>query len=158
ITVLKGVLIGLGALAAVGLVAVLILSATLPPTELIENPEHLESTVVYTSDGVELARYYLGQNRTWVSADKISPAMFDALVAMEDRRFYDHWGVDMRSWAAVLYGILTGEGVRGASTITMQLARNLYEQVGTERTVLRKAREILTSIQLERRYTKGEII
>src|SRR5690606_14492574 len=58
----------------------------------------------------------------------------------------------------VLYGILTGEGVRGASTITMQLARNLYEQVGTERTVLRKAREILTSIQLERRYTKGEII
>ena len=155
---LKAIGIGIGALFAVGLLAVLILSATLPPTELIENPEHLESTVAYTSDGVELARYYLGQNRTWVSADEISPAMFDALVAMEDRRFYDHWGVDMRSWAAVLYGIATGQGVRGASTITMQLARNLYEQVGTERTVLRKAREMLTSVQLERRYTKSEII
>ena len=101
---LKGVLLGVAAAALAVVAYLLILSATLPPTELIENPEHLESTVAYTSDGVELARYYLGQNRTWVSAQEISPAMFDALVAMEDRRFYDHWGVDMRGFAAVAAG------------------------------------------------------
>src|SRR5690606_24907296 len=88
----------------------------------------------------------------------ISPAVFDALVALEDRRFYDHWGVDMRGFAAVAVGVLQGDRLRGASTITMQLARNLYDQIGTERSAIRKAREILTAIQIERRYTKREII
>jgi penicillin-binding protein 1A len=134
------------------------LSFTLPPTELIENPEHLESTVVYTSDGVELARYYLGQNRTWVSGADISPAMFEALVAVEDRRFYDHWGVDVRGFVAVAADAFTDGRLRGASTISMQLARNLYEQIGFERSPLRKVREILTAIQIERRYTKDEIV
>ncbi len=157
-TTLKWVTIGIGGFAALFVLWLVILSFTLPPTELIENPEHLESTVAYTADGVELARYYLGQNRTWVAADEISPTMTEALVAMEDRRFYDHWGVDMRGWAAVAYGALTGRGVRGASTITMQLARNLYEQIGFDRSVTRKVKEILTAIQLERRYTKDEIV
>ncbi len=149
--------IGIGVVALAVVLWLVALSFTLPPTELIENPEHLESTVVYTADGVELARYYLGQNRTWVTVDEISPEMTKALVALEDRRFYSHWGVDMRGWAAVAVGVLTGKGVRGASTITMQLARNLYEQVGTQVTVTRKVKEILTAVQLERRYTKAEI-
>jgi penicillin-binding protein 1A len=155
---LKWVLLGVGIVALAGVLWLIILSFSLPPTELIENPEHLESTVAYTADGVELARYYLGQNRTWVAASEISPEMTAALVAMEDRRFYDHWGVDMRGFAAVAYGAATGRGLRGASTITMQLARNLYEQIGFERSVTRKVKEILTAIQLERRYTKDEIV
>lgn len=155
---LRGAAIALGALLALGLLAALVLLPTLPSTELIENPEHLETTVVYTTDGQELARYYLGQNRTWVSADSISEAVFDALVALEDRRFYRHWGVDFRAFAASAAGLLRGERLRGASTITMQLARNLYDQIGTERSPIRKAREILTAIQIERRYTKREII
>lgn len=156
--VLRNLAIALG---AVVLAVVLFLGAltfTLPSTELIENPEHLESTIVYTSDGVELARYYLGQNRTWVTADEISPAMREALIAVEDRRFYDHWGVDMRSFAAVAVDALTGDGMRGGSTLSMQLARNLYEQIGFERSPIRKLREILTAIQIERRYTKEEIV
>ncbi len=157
VKVLKGIVIGIGGVAFAVLLYLFALSFTLPSTELIENPEHLESTVAYTADGVELARYYLGQNRTWVTSDEISPEMTKALVALEDRRFYGHWGMDMRGWGAVAYGVLTGKGVRGASTITMQLARNLYEAVGTERTVTRKIKEILTAIQLERRYTKDEI-
>ncbi len=156
--VLKRIGVGIGVLAGLALLAVVVLSFTLPSTELIENPEHLEATVVYTADGVEMARYYLGENRTWVTADEISPVMYDALVSLEDRRFYEHWGVDMRGFAAVLKGFLTGQGLRGASTITMQLARNLYDQIGTERTPIRKAREMLTAVQLERRYTKDEII
>jgi penicillin-binding protein 1A len=156
--ILKWTLLGIAGVAlAVGLWLV-VLSFSLPPTELIENPEHLESTVAYTADGVELARYYLGQNRTWVTAEEISEEMTEALVALEDRRFYEHWGVDMRGWGAVAVGALTGQGIRGASTITMQLARNLYEQIGFERSVTRKVKEILTAIQLERRYTKDEIV
>ncbi|MDX1532406.1 MAG: transglycosylase domain-containing protein, partial [Rhodothermales bacterium] len=157
-TVLKALLLGVGAVALLGLLWVGYLTTTLPPTTAIENPEHLEATVVYTADGVELARYYLGQNRTWVSIDEISPTAVEALVAMEDRRFYDHWGVDPRGFAAVLKGAITGEGVRGASTITMQLARNLYNQIGFDRTLTRKVKEIFTAIQLERRYTKEEIL
>ncbi len=149
--------LGVGAVALAVLLWLVALWFTLPPTELIENPEHLESTVAFTADGVELSRYYLGQNRTWVTAGEISPEMTKALVALEDRRFYGHWGVDMRGWGAVGVGVLTGKGIRGASTITMQLARNLYEAVGTDITVTRKVKEILTAIQLERRYTKDEI-
>lgn len=156
--VLSALGIGLGAVVGVLLLALVALSFTLPPTELIENPEHLESTVVYTADGVEMARYYLGQNRTWVSGDLISPNMRDALVSVEDRRFYEHWGVDMRGLAATAVDAVTGEGVRGASTLSMQLARNLYEQIGFERSPIRKIREILTAIQIERRYTKDEIV
>jgi penicillin-binding protein 1A len=156
--VLRGVGVGFAAAVGVLLIALIGLSFTLPPTELIENPEHLESTVVYTSDGVEMARYYLGQNRTWVGYADISPAMRDALVAVEDRRFYDHWGVDMRGFFAVAADAVSGDGLRGASTLSMQLARNLYEQIGFERSPVRKLREILTAIQIERRYTKDEIL
>lgn len=148
-----------GGFVALMLLFLLVLSFSLPPIEHIENPEYLESTIVYTSDGVELARYYLGQNRTWVHSDRISDAMKDAVVAVEDRRFFNHWGVDIRGFAAVFRESLTSGGrMRGASTLSMQLARNLYEQIGFQRTTTRKLREILTAIQIERRYTKDEII
>lgn len=155
---LKGLALSIGAFFGIALLILVGLSFTLPSTELIENPEHLESTVVYTSDGVEMARYYLGQNRTWVAGDQIAPVMMQALIAVEDRRFYDHWGVDLRSWFAVAAGAATGDGLRGASTLSMQLARNLYEQIGFQRTATRKIREIMTAIQIERRYTKDEIL
>jgi penicillin-binding protein 1A len=158
LALLKGIAIVIGAVFGIVLLVLIGLSFTLPSTELIENPEHLESTVVYTADGVEMARYYLGQNRTWVSGDQIAPVMRDALVAVEDRRFYEHWGVDLRSWLAVGFGAATGDGLRGASTLSMQLARNLYEQIGFERSPIRKLREILTAVQIERRYTKEEIL
>lgn len=150
--------IGLGAALLLLVLSLWALSFTLPPTALIENPEHLESTIVYTADGVELARYFLGQNRTWVTIDQISPAMQEALLAVEDRRFYRHWGVDLRSFASAAFDAVTGQRLRGASTLSMQLARNLYEQIGFERSPIRKLREILTTIQIERRYTKREIM
>lgn len=156
---LKGVLILIGGVAACMVLLLVILSFSLPSIEHIENPEYLESTVVYTSDGVELARYYLGQNRTWVSSDEIADVMKDALVSVEDRRFFSHWGVDVRGFlAAFRDAVVSGGRMRGASTLSMQLARNLYEQIGFERTPIRKLREILTAIQIERRYTKDEII
>ena len=153
-------LVALGAAFAAGVVVWL--SQDLPSLADIENPQNLLATQVLTADGQELARYYDGENRTWVSLDQMSPYVPAALIATEDRRFYDHWGMDLYGFGAVLFNALRGDDLRGASTITMQLARNLYrEQVQFtigDRSVVRKAKEILTAVRIERTYTKDEIL
>jgi penicillin-binding protein 1A len=128
-----------------------------PSTQRLENPTFQLASVAYTADGEELARY-ARQNRSWVPYDSISSAAIGALVATEDHRFREHWGVDLQGIAAAVVDILTGN-FRGASTITQQLARNLYnEEVGREVTVTRKLKEMVTAVELERRYTKREIV
>lgn len=135
----------------------------LPSLEQIENPNLELATVAYTADGVELGRYGR-QNRSWVSYDDISPYVKEALVATEDHRFEQHWGMDLfRTVSAVSQTVLGKLGLpfdrQGGSTITQQLARNLYnEQIGFETSVTRKLKEMVTAVQLERRYTKQEII
>lgn len=157
------VLLGLVVLGGVAAVAVVAwLSQSLPSFEQIENPQNYLATQVLSADNVELARYYDGENRTWVSLDDMNPLVPQALIATEDRRFYQHWGLDMQALAAVAKDIVTGRGARGASTITMQLARNLYREqvqftVG-DRSIVRKAKEILTAVRIERTYTKREIL
>ncbi|WP_412060573.1 transglycosylase domain-containing protein [Rubrivirga sp. IMCC45206] len=153
-------LVGLGVFAGLGVVAYL--SQELPSFEQIENPRNLLATQVLTADGVELARYYDGENRTWVGLDEMSVHVPNALIATEDRRFDEHWGVDMYAIGAIIKDFATGRGARGASTITMQLARNLYRdatgyRIG-ERSVVRKAKEILIAVRIERTYTKPEIL
>ena len=114
--------------------------------------------MAYTADGKELARYYEGENRTWVDYDQISPNVFQALVSTEDKRFFDHWGVDMKRTLSVPIHLIRGSR-QGGSTVTQQLARNLYRiQVGNEASVTRKIKEILTAIKLEREFTKEEIL
>ena len=133
------------------------LTDDIPSTESLEDPTMQLATVAYTADGEELARY-ARQNRSWVPYDSISPHVKHALIATEDQRFYEHWGVDPQAIMAAVVDILTG-GFRGASTITQQLARNLYnEEVGRAVTIPRKIREMVTAVELERRYTKREII
>jgi len=128
-----------------------------PSTERLENPSMQLATIAYTADGEELARY-ARQNRSWAPYDSISQHAIHALVATEDQRFYDHWGVDPIGIMAATVDILTGN-FRGASTITQQLARNLYnEEVGRAVTIRRKIKEMVTAVELERRYTKREII
>jgi penicillin-binding protein 1A len=152
--------VGLGV--ALGTGVVVYLSQDLPSLETIENPQNKLATQVLSADGVELARYYDGENRTWVSLDEMSPYVPAALISTEDRRFYQHWGVDARGFVAVFAGLLRGEDIRGASTITMQLARNLYREevefTMGDRSVVRKAKEILTAVRIERIYTKREIL
>ena len=153
-------LVGLGAAAGLGVIAYL--SRDLPSFEQIENTENLLATEVLTADGQELARYYADENRTWVSLDQMSDYVPQALIATEDRRFYDHWGVDMYAIGAIVKDFVTSGTARGASTITMQLARNLYREatgfrIG-EKSVVRKAKEILIAVRLERTYTKPEIL
>ncbi|MEM6325784.1 MAG: transglycosylase domain-containing protein [Bacteroidota bacterium] len=152
--------VALGVLAGLGVVAYF--WPQLPSLEQIENPRNLLATVVYTADDQELARYYQDENRTWVPLDSISGHVVSALLATEDRRFYDHWGVDAIAMGAIVRDAIRDGDFRGASTVTMQLARNLYREdvnfVVGEKSVIRKIKEILTAIRIERIYTKDEIL
>ncbi len=139
-----------------------ILSRDLPSLNQIENPELDYATVAYTADGVELARFGR-QNRSWKTYEDISEHVRHALIATEDHRFYRHWGIDLfRTFSAATQSLLWKIGLpferQGGSTITQQLARNLYnEQIGFEVSVARKLKEMATAVQLERLYTKQEI-
>lgn len=85
--------------------------------------------------------------------------MHDAVIASEDRRFYDHWGLSLRSVArAISINILSLSYRQGFSTLTQQLARNLYKTIGFEDSILRKIKEVITAVQIERTYTKDEIL
>ena len=155
LTLLVGLMVlGAGTL----LTAVLMMdSGDLPSMQQLENPNLQLATLAYSSDGVELARYAL-QNRSSVTYDEISPNVINALIATEDHRFHDHWGIDLFRLNISVIKTILGD-VQGGSTLTMQLARNMYnKEIGKEQTVSRKVKEMLTAVQLERRYTKREII
>ena len=129
----------------------------LPSLQQLENPDLSLATVAYTADGQELARYAL-QNRSSVAFEDISPNVVNALIATEDHRFDNHWGIDLFRFFVSAAKTVMGD-VQGGSTITMQLARNLYnKEIGKQQTVTRKLKEMLTAVRLEKRYTKREIV
>jgi penicillin-binding protein 1A len=116
-----------------------------------------QPTVVLTADGTELANFRR-HFQEWVPLDKISPDVIKALIATEDKRFFDHSGVDVsRTLAAVFF---TAQGdTQGGSTITQQLARNIFsEEIGRSRNITRKLKEIITALKIERHYSKDEIL
>jgi penicillin-binding protein 1A len=128
----------------------------LPSIQELENPQTAIASELVSRDGVVLDRYYT-ENRTYVPIEKISPHVIDALIATEDHRFYNHWGIDMVRTLAVPWHLLNGR-VQGGSTITQQLARNLYKKIGREFSIIRKLREMITAVDIEQNYTKREII
>jgi penicillin-binding protein 1A len=112
---------------------------------------------VMSADGVVLAEYRR-INRQWVKLKDISPHVIDALIATEDRRFYQHKGIDLRRIASAVVSTMRGE-LQGGSTITQQLARNMYpEEIGRAATLNRKAKEAVTALKIESVYTKDEIL
>ena len=129
----------------------------LPSLAEIENPSTSLSTQLISADGVVLDNFYSQENRVNVKLNEISPYVIDALIATEDARFYRHSGVDYMSIPALIKRNLTGT-TSGGSTITMQLARNLFNNVSTDRTVSRKIKEVIVSAILEKNFTKEEII
>ncbi|MFN1834062.1 transglycosylase domain-containing protein [Balneola sp. MJW-20] len=128
----------------------------LPSSDKFENPETAIASEVRSRDGVTLDKYFT-ENRKWVRYENISPNIVDALVATEDHRYYDHWGMDMYRTLGIPFYLIQGKW-QGASTISQQLARNLYKEIGQRFSVSRKFREMITAVQLERNYTKREII
>ena len=116
-----------------------------------------QPSILMSSDGKRLAALK-PMNREWVRLNQISPHVINALIATEDHRFYDHWGVDVRRTVTGLLRVFIADP-EGGSTLTQQLARNLYpEQIGRERTVTRKIKETITAIKIEYTYTKREIL
>ena len=129
---------------------------TLPTFEELENPESNLATEILSSDGKTLGKFY-NENRTPVKYDDLPQNLIDAVVATEDRRFYDHSGIDMRGTARAI-AALGSDG--GASTITQQLAKMLFSNTpsNTLERLVQKVKEWIISIRLERQYTKQEII
>tara|TARA_B100000945_G_scaffold45497_1_gene31317 strand:+ start:549 stop:2612 length:2064 start_codon:yes stop_codon:yes gene_type:complete len=137
---------------------VLFLSKNLPSIEQLENYDPDLVTRIYSSDGKVLNELFV-QKRVFIGIDRIPEHMQSAVVASEDRRFFSHWGLSMRSIArAIMVNTLSLSYRQGFSTLTQQLARNLYKSVGFEDSILRKVKEMITAIQIERTYTKEEIL
>lgn len=133
----------------------------LPSLQQLENPRPELATKIYSSDGEVIDQLFV-KNRTRISVDSLPPGLVPALVATEDKAFYDHWGVHLRRVvAAGIKNILSFDLTReGASTITQQLSRNLYLKPDRHvfDKITRKFRELVTAIQIERNFTKREII
>lgn len=135
----------------------------LPEIEELQNPKNKFASEVYTSDGEIIGRYFYGKdNRVAVSYDQISSNVIDALISTEDVRFYEHSGIDFRALfrSIVKRGILGQKGAGGGSTITQQLAKLLYSPTAENifQRALQKPIEWVIAVQLERYYTKEEII
>ena len=135
---------------------------SLPSFEELENPKSNLATQIFSSDGELLGRYYR-ENRTNAVYKEIPPDMVHALVATEDKRFYEHSGIDIASLGRVIVKtvILGDESSGGGSTITQQLAKNLYGRQnasGKFSLAITKFKEWITSARLERSYTKEEIL
>lgn len=132
----------------------------LPTIDELENPKSHQASEVYSADRQILGKYYK-ENRVNVGYSDISPFVIAALVATEDERYFNHSGIDFRSFGRVITGILTGTTNKGGgSTITQQLAKMLFTEKpanGFER-VMQKLKEWIIAVRLERQYTKEEII
>lgn len=132
----------------------------LPSLEQLENPKQSLASIVYDKEGNEIGRFFR-ESRVEVSIDSIPSHLVNALIDTEDKEFYNHWGVHLLRFGKAL--VKTAMGSRqGASTITQQLAKNLYElKVRDESvfdTITRKLREWITAVQIEKTYTKDEIL
>ena len=141
----------------------------MPSFQDLENPRNDLAAEVYSEDGVLLGKYYI-QNRTWTNYNEISPYVVDALIATEDIRFYRHSGIDLKGLArAIIMTEILGRNTGGGSTITQQLAKNLFQTREADSVAYGKLRRKLNlgvsklkewyvAVKLEKNYTKQEIM
>jgi len=138
-----------------GLIAVRELSKDLPSTARIQNIAPPRKTLILAANGDTIHEFFV-QNRTVVPLSRIPRRLQEAVVATEDRRFYQHYGIDARRLAKILWVNLASSESPGASTITQQLARNLF--LTLDKKVTRKLKEMILALQLEQTYSKDEIL
>lgn len=142
----------------------------MPSLKAIENPENDLSSEIISADGVSLGRYFR-YNRSQVTYYELSPDLVNTLILSEDHRFYQHSGMDFIAYLRVIKGLITLSPAGGGSTITQQLAKNLYTQnpeLGLDgifsklgrypRRIIQKTKEWIISVYLERNFTKEEIL
>ncbi|MEB2776133.1 transglycosylase domain-containing protein [Algoriphagus sp. D3-2-R+10] len=145
------------------------LFGSLPDFKALENPESEIASELYSSDGLLLGRY-IRENRSPVSYEELSPNLVNALIATEDVRFEDHSGIDMKAMLRVFVkSILLGQNAGGGSTLSQQTAKNLFKtrtdasngllsSVPGLRMLIIKTKEWIVATQLEKAYTKNEIL
>ena len=154
---LRGVALTLAAFPALMLLYVLVLIPFTPGIGDIRKAKVEQPARVFSADGKLLAEFK-PSNREWVKLADISPHVVDALIATEDHRFYEHHGLDWRRTASAALHTFSGDR-QGGSTITQQLARNLYpDEIGRAPTLTRKLKEAITAFKIEAVYTKPEIL
>lgn len=156
-TTLIGLFIGL-ALFAVGLLSIAVLTTypKLPSLDAVQNYQPRMPLMIYSSDG-KLIGSYGEERRAFTEIKDFPQVLKNAVIAAEDKRFYDHWGVDVIGVGRAIIGNLTSGGVQsGASTITQQVARNFY--LTNERTLTRKFNEALLAYKIEQSLTKDQIL
>lgn len=169
---IKKIIIALWALLVCGILSVVFVFYAIakgwigymPDMSELENPSYKYAAQVISADGKVMGTWsYSKENRTLVEYNEISPNLIKALIATEDERFIEHSGIDARALmrAIIKRGILGQESAGGGSTITQQLAKLLYTQVTAEdemERMMQKPIEWVIAVQLEKRYTKEEII
>ncbi len=130
----------------------------MPTFEELENPQSNLASEVFSSDGELLGTYFI-ENRSNITYDQLSPYLSNAFMAIEDVRFREHSGIDEVALGRVIYGLLTGNHAGGGSTLTQQLAKNLFPRgrMNKLQLVMRKFKEWVTATKLERYYSKQEI-
>nr|WP_293833193.1 transglycosylase domain-containing protein [uncultured Arsenicibacter sp.] len=144
------------------------LTGSMPSLEDLQNPKLNQSSEIYTLDGVPIGKFYT-ENRTPITYQNIPKHLINALIATEDVRFYKHSGIDTRALGGVFFSVITGGDRGGGSTITQQLAKNLFKTrrnaskgvlmyIPVVRTLIIKSKEWLMAIKLERTFTKDEIL
>ncbi|PTM14889.1 MAG: penicillin-binding protein [Bacteroidetes bacterium] len=163
------VLYGIGGPLAAGIGLVLVLSAliwlgafgALPSYPELKNIHNHQASEIYSEDGIQLGKYYI-ENRTDATLDEISPLVIQGLVATEDARFFEHSGIDLRAWGRVIVKsiLLQDESSGGGSTLSQQLAKNLfprrnYALLGLP---INKLREMFVARRLENTYDKEELL
>ncbi|NWF89746.1 MAG: transglycosylase domain-containing protein [Ignavibacteriaceae bacterium] len=151
----------LGIIAFFILVFIIYIISGLPSLEELENPKPQLASKVYSIDGELLGQFYF-ENRIETKYNNLPKHAVDALISTEDKNFYNHWGVDLTRFAKAMIKNVFTFSREGASTITQQLAKNLYQLKGKNENYfdvgVRKIREWITALQIERTYTKKEII
>jgi penicillin-binding protein 1A len=148
------------------------LTGEMPGVDDLQNPKLSQASEIYSADGVLLGKFF-AENRTPIrDFNKLSPYLVQALVATEDSRFYEHTGIDFQAWLGVAAGMVQGGDRGGGSTISQQLAKNLFKTRSKKsfgktgflgylpfvNKLIYKSKEWVTAIKLERFYTKDEII
>ncbi len=154
------VIMGLGMLALVSWIFGIMMAVAqdLPRLENRAQFENAENSVIFDRNGTRLATLTNNEGRILVSSAEIAPAMKEAVVAIEDRRFYEHRGVDFQGIARALYqDVLAGSAQQGASTITQQFVKNALAAQDS-RTIFQKLREAALAYQLERNWSKDKIL
>ncbi|HEY4067276.1 MAG TPA: transglycosylase domain-containing protein [Burkholderiaceae bacterium] len=150
--------LGLGAVAAGAFgIYIAVLVQTTPDVEQLRRAQALRPSVILSSDGEVIGRFSSAYQAP-VALKDVSPDLVNALIATEDRRFYEHHGIDPVRLVASAWNTLRGD-MQGGSTLTQQLARNLFPvEIGNERSLSRKLREAITAIRLERSSSKAQIL